>query len=183
MMCLQCSCSHDCCSSFGRIQTVSNALPLSTKMMPAATMLLQARFHSCSFAAGAILDSRLCCHRQTNCCEHHRYRYLACAPRRLAAGCGRQNRTLQHFEIGVRHGNLKKKIFNDKLYEKERMIATQRLSNALTKIFQHNKVLHTLVVQYKHANFDVALQITANLIHAVKNGFSNIKVFNGFPLH
>ena len=34
------------------------------------------------------------------------------------------NRTLRHFEIGVRHGNLKKKIFNDKLYEKERVISS-----------------------------------------------------------
>ena len=34
------------------------------------------------------------------------------------------NRNLTHFEIGIRHGGLKKKIFNDRLYEKERMIST-----------------------------------------------------------
>ena len=34
------------------------------------------------------------------------------------------NRTLTHFEIGIRHGNLKNKIFNDKLYEKERLLST-----------------------------------------------------------
>jgi hypothetical protein len=51
------------------------------------------------------------------------------------------NRTLRHFEIGVRHGNLKKKIFNDKLYEKERVFSSQKLSHALTKVFTNNKHL------------------------------------------
>jgi len=56
------------------------------------------------------------------------------------------NRTLKHFELGIRHGNLKKKIFNDKLYEKERMISTQRLSNALGKVFMNNQTLNTLII-------------------------------------
>jgi hypothetical protein len=56
------------------------------------------------------------------------------------------NKFLEHFEIGIRHGNIKKKIFNDKLYEKERMLCSQRLCNALNKVFINNLILHTLVV-------------------------------------
>jgi hypothetical protein len=34
------------------------------------------------------------------------------------------NTTIEHFEMGIRHGNMKKKIFNADLYEKERRVCT-----------------------------------------------------------
>lgn len=34
------------------------------------------------------------------------------------------NTSIEHFEMGIRHGNIKKKIFNSSLYEKERKICT-----------------------------------------------------------
>lgn len=48
------------------------------------------------------------------------------------------NKTIEEFEVGIRHGNLKKKIFNPLLYEKERKTMTQRLANTLNKVFQQN---------------------------------------------
>jgi len=56
------------------------------------------------------------------------------------------NTTLLEFSIGIRHGNIKKKIFNAQLYERERRTCTKKLSNALVKVFAHNKTLKALTV-------------------------------------
>ena len=90
------------------------------------------------------------------------------------------NTTLREFEIGIRHGNMKKKIFNSQLYERERKTCTKKLSNALVKVFAHNKSLKKLTVQYKHANFDECIKIAHHMISSRKQGFNNIDEMNGF---
>jgi len=93
------------------------------------------------------------------------------------------NTTIQEFQLGIRHGNVKRKIFNAQLYEKERKICTQRLSNALVKVYANNVTLKKLVVQYRHANFDECIKIGNHLINARKQNFNQITHFNHFPLH
>ncbi|CDW75705.1 UNKNOWN [Stylonychia lemnae] len=93
------------------------------------------------------------------------------------------NQTLTQFEIGLRHGNRKKKIFNQDLYEKERRYMTLQLSSALAKVFANNKTLSCLVVQYKHANFEDCIKIAENLICSVKGRVNNIRLFNNFPIY
>jgi len=75
---------------------------------------------------------------------------------------------------------MKKKIFNAQLYERERRICTQRLSNALVKVFAHNKTLRKLNIQYRHANFDECIKIGHHLISSRKQGFNRIDQFNSF---
>ena len=75
------------------------------------------------------------------------------------------------FEIGIRHGNRKKKIFNQDLYEKERKTMTLQLASVLAKVFANNRRLVNLTVSYK------------NLICSIKAGLNSIKTFNGFPVY
>lgn len=93
------------------------------------------------------------------------------------------NQQLTHFEIGITHGNIKKKIFNSDLYERERKKLTLQLSSALAKVFALNRSLVTLTVQYRHANFEDCLKIAENLIQSVKTRLNSIKHFNGFPIY
>lgn len=92
------------------------------------------------------------------------------------------NRILTEFQLGTRHGNLKTKIFNDRIYEKERMLSTQKLGSALKKVFWENSTLKKMVIQYKHANFDGSLAIASSLIESVQRGVSAIESFNFFPI-
>jgi len=92
------------------------------------------------------------------------------------------NTTLEHFEMGIRHGNMKKKIFNAILYEKERRVCTKRLANALVKVFAHNQTLKNLYIQYKHANFDECIKIGHHLINSRRQGLNRVDTFNGFAI-
>jgi len=93
------------------------------------------------------------------------------------------NMGLQHFEIGVVHGNMKKKIFNHELYERERRVCTQKLANAIQKLLSHNKTLQVVAIQYKHAHFDECLKIAQNVLAAVRHKVTAVKEFNGFPVY
>ena len=92
------------------------------------------------------------------------------------------NTTIEELEIGIRHGNVKKKIFNQQLYEKERKLTTQKLSHTLSKVFAKNKTLKKLFVQYRHANLEESIRIGLHLINTVRLRTNGITHFNGFPV-
>lgn len=93
------------------------------------------------------------------------------------------NQHLTTFEIGIRHGNRKGKIFNPDLYEKERKAMTIQLASVLSKVFANNRRLEHLSVSYKHAHFEDSLKIAENLISSMRAGLNNIRSFNGFPIY